>query len=286
MVETTRIDSRTRSPIGSVWRSRSLLYPLVGIGLALGSPLGLLLVRWLVAGFPLEGWLLAELVRLDEVYVYVTVSTSAVFALVGWRLGLKTDALNRASFIDPLTQLPNRRWLDAQIQEELARYRRYGQVFSVLLVDVDRLKEINDVQGHGAGDAALSGVARALRRACRAVDIPARYGGDEFSVLAPETAWHDALELGERLRRALPEAGRQHGLDELTVSVGVADIATVASDSQHALFQAADEALYVAKREGRNRVRAAATAPERDDTSRVQQQPSEPPSDATRPAGD
>jgi diguanylate cyclase (GGDEF)-like protein len=213
---------------------RAHLYPAVGVLLAMGAPLGLFLLRNLTGD---DGpWL---------TYTYVSLSTSIKFAVLGWRLGRKEDQLYDASLTDALTGVSNRRHFDARLREETARAARHRQPLALLLVDVDRLKDINDRDGHAAGDAALVAVAAALVGSCRATDVAARYGGDEFAVLAPMTLRGEAIELAQRIRAHL----RAHAT--VTVSIGVAD-----SESSVPLCQAADRALYAAKAAGRDRVLA------------------------------
>jgi diguanylate cyclase (GGDEF)-like protein len=133
---------------------------------------------------------------------------------------------------------------------------------SLLLIDVDGLKGINDRRGHRAGDAALVRVAAALRRTARQTDLTARWGGDEFALLAPDTRGAAALRLGERICALVSETARTDG-EPMTVSVGVATMDGAPDDGALQLRERADAALYAAKRQGRNRVAGepATTAP-------------------------
>ena len=117
---------------------------------------------------------------------------------------------------------------------------------------MDRLKQINDCDGHNAGDQALKKVADAIRRSCRTTDLAARYGGDEFAVLAPNTTGDDGVALAERIRLAL--GGSSIGDDTLSVSIGVADVQDAPALEASAMCLAADRALYRAKAQGRDRV--------------------------------
>jgi diguanylate cyclase (GGDEF)-like protein len=159
----------------------------------------------------------------------------------------------RAATVDGLTGLRNRRWLDDAFARQLARTVRGDQPASLLMIDIDRFKELNDRHGHLAGDAVLCRVAHVLARNLRPRDLLARYGGEEFCVLLPETDTDEALIVAERLRAAVeaPGAADEEPLPAATVSVGVATAHL--SDSLEALLSLADEALYRAK-EGRNRV--------------------------------
>jgi len=233
------------------WRAlpRRLVYTLAAVVLALGAPAGLMVVR-LGMGEPRPAASVREDLRRDAAtYAYVTSSTIVVFALFGYVLGRQADALVRLSRTDSLSGLANPRAFEEHLAQETARASRYGEPLSLLAVDVDGLKRINDVQGHRGGDAALRAVARALRQGARASDVAARIGGDEFALLAPSTPLDAAAALAERVR-ALVAA---EGLDGLSVSVGVAT--TRGEDAAPSrLREAADSALYEAKRRGRDRV--------------------------------
>jgi diguanylate cyclase (GGDEF)-like protein len=183
-------------------------------------------------------------------YSYVTWSTAAAFAILGFLLGTREEQLEASALTDPLTGLWNRRQALSRLAEEMARARRYGHPLSILFIDVDWLKQINDRGGHSAGDAALKAVADAIQRCCRAVDLAARYGGDEYLVIASNTSGADGASLGERIRSSVKESTQ----GAVSVSIGVADLNTVPQPDVTTLCQAADDALYQAKLEGRNRV--------------------------------
>lgn len=157
---------------------------------------------------------------------------------------------------DPLTGLFNRRHLTGKLEEELRRARRYGYPVSLLLLDVDRFKQINDHHGHPEGDRCLWALAEALReRVSRSGDISARYGGEEFAVLLPETGLAAALEVAEEIRSRVEGLhARGEAPRFFTVSVGVATAEPQEHTSAEALVNAADRCLYRAKEEGRNRV--------------------------------
>ncbi|RBY95461.1 hypothetical protein DQ237_13005 [Blastococcus sp. TF02-8] len=151
---------------------------------------------------------------------------------------------------DPLTGIPNRRLFMDRVSGAVEA-AAWGHAAVVLLVDLDRFKQVNDAEGHGAGDALLTAVGVALGGAVRETDTVARLGGDEFGVLADVTAGFSAAQLAERLREAVATAGARHGV---TASVGVAEIAP--GDDIEDLMHRADVAMYQAKTGGGDRVRA------------------------------
>jgi diguanylate cyclase (GGDEF)-like protein len=163
--------------------------------------------------------------------------------------------LEELALRDPLTSLLNRRGFEERLREEVGRAQRYGSELSLLLVDIDHFKRINDTFGHAAGDVALSLVATLLMEQRRASDVVARYGGEEFAVLAPHTPREGALVLGQRLCAAVREHPfRIRGRAErLSVSVGIATLTVHVDCAEELIFEAADRALYAAKREGRDR---------------------------------
>lgn len=162
---------------------------------------------------------------------------------------------------DPLTGLYNRNELERRIADDLARATRYNHPISIFMVDIDLFKEINGRYGHANGDRVLRNIAFELERSLRKTDYVARFGGEEFLVVLPETPLVRAVELGERLRRRV--ASHQIGLGEesasLTVSIGVASFPEIDSD-WHVLLDAADMAMYQAKHDGRNCLRSAMTS--------------------------
>jgi diguanylate cyclase (GGDEF)-like protein len=155
---------------------------------------------------------------------------------------------------DALTNLANRREGMDRLEIEYERYLRNARPFSVVLLDIDLFKSVNDELGHQAGDEVIVNVARILKEECRKVDTIARWGGEEYLALLPETDDSEALHTGERIREAIyrnPVSWEGREIP-LTVSAGVATIH--GSESIDRLLQRADEALYRAKRQGRNQV--------------------------------
>ncbi len=154
---------------------------------------------------------------------------------------------------DPLTQLKNRRVVYEHLEMEFARSRRYKHPLAVFMMDIDHFKQVNDRHGHGVGDEVLRVVARVLRGNTRSTDIVGRYGGEEFIVLAPETNTTDSRIVAERIRTGVAAAtAAEPGLPDATISIGVATTEGAAVAHFEDLVHLADNALYEAKKQGRN----------------------------------
>jgi diguanylate cyclase (GGDEF)-like protein len=168
------------------------------------------------------------------------------------RLEEANQRLERLATTDPLTDLPNRRRFIERLEEETETAHRYKHATSLILLDLDHFKRVNDNFGHPAGDRVLVEVARILKERARAADLPARLGGEEFAILVPFTNEGGACELAEDMRVRI----EQHvfeGIGHVTASFGVAELDTSAG-SERRLLSEADAALYRAKAAGRNRV--------------------------------
>jgi diguanylate cyclase (GGDEF)-like protein len=161
---------------------------------------------------------------------------------------------------DPLTELPNRRALDAMLKRMFAQANRSGAPLSLVILDVDHFKDVNDTFGHDCGDELLLTVATALAQSVRASDFVARLGGDEFIVALPATDLEGAVNVSQKLRAAVGNA-RVLGLNwEITASLGTSSYPDHGSNVE-AVMRSADTALYEAKKDGRNRVRHAPLIP-------------------------
>ena len=171
-----------------------------------------------------------------------------------------TDLTEKAAMLetlaktDPLTGLYNRRHFLETLDAEWSRFQRYYRSVSVLMLDIDHFKSVNDRYGHAVGDAAIRAVAAACLDGKRKSDIVGRLGGEEFAVLLPETSLSRARTVAERIRRHVMGAQIVAGQIQfgVTVSIGIAE-AAVSMSGIDALMSAADHALYQAKAEGRNR---------------------------------
>ncbi len=242
---------------------------------ALNSSLIAPMIRW-VHGHPMR-----------QLFSYQTLSTEFVFAALGvvlaafwtgnaWLIpfavaplllihrALSVPQLQAEARVDPKTGLFNARYFASALTEEFGRAKRFERPLSLIMADLDLLREINNTYGHLAGDAVLKGVAEIFRAELRHYDVPARFGGEEFSILLPETPPEQALEIADRIRRAI--ADRAFDVDtsnesiRATVSIGVAGYPKDAQDP-NALIHQADLAVYRAKLQGRNRVLGASSEP-------------------------
>lgn len=204
-------------------------------------------------GLP-DGMRLIEVFALHSGAVALTLGVALVDTrrerdLYDTRLDLQRDVST-----DPLTEVANRRGLEAAFDREHARARRSGRPLALLMIDIDRFKQVNDTRGHAVGDEVLMGLAARLEGMLREIDLLARTGGEEFVVLLPETGGEEAMQTAERLRAAA--AGRPFPVSDgevaITVSIGAAAAEAGEADLDR-LLKSADRALYAAKEGGRNR---------------------------------
>lgn len=208
---------------------------------AQGNQLGILYVSATDGGF------------LARVQLIETAAEQLAMALSNLQL---QERLRIQSIREPLTGLFNRRYLEESLARELARCERRGLPLAVMMLDVDHFKRFNDTHGHPGGDALLAGFGKLLQGLSRQEDIACRYGGEEFTLILPETGPQAALERAEQIRQAVEGLCIRHlgkDLPTVTVSIGLAFAPEDASDPE-SLVRLADSALYRAKSRGRNRV--------------------------------
>ena len=167
--------------------------------------------------------------------------------------------LKETSFKDEVTGLYNRRFFSLRLEEELSRYRRFNHPVSVVLLDLDGFKAVNDEFGHSVGDDTLREVAQILMKHSRGINVVSRYGGDEFAVLLVETSKAGARLYADRIREVVAKHLFPHG-KVVTASFGVASLPDDETGTAEDLFRASDEALYAAKRAGKNQVAATPSA--------------------------
>ena len=192
---------------------------------------------------------------LGAIFVRMVANLSLQTTMAVMRMSL----LEREVVTDSLTGAFNRRYLDRRLNEEALIERRYGRPLSVMMIDIDHFKQINDTHGHQAGDQVLKALSGVVAKGLRETDVLARYGGEEFLVIAPQTLIAGAAELAERLRQDIEahpftfsEGNRLRQIN-VTISIGVAALGN-GIDNSDKLVHAADESLYRAKQGGRNRV--------------------------------
>jgi len=189
---------------------------------------------------------------------YVTKPFDAFELRARVRAALRTkhlqDLLVSRARIDPLTELWNRRAFLDHMKQEWSRTQRHGQIFSIIMADLDGFKRVNDTYGHNVGDRVLHEVAQVLMEKCRNVDVPTRWGGEEFAILVPAETAASGAGLAERYRSGIEQLRIEAGENIVTItgSFGVADSAP--APNPEAVIVAADSALYRAKNAGRNRV--------------------------------
>ncbi len=271
-------EAHSRGSIPRRWR-----FPLLGIAISLIAPVG-----WFILQIPHQGlwsWpeIKVELYNHALLYGYMTLGTGLCFAVAGYLIGRAFDAVLREqreakaqatlmeglnlhleaiSITDELTGMYNRRYFFERLEEYLRAARRHRLPLSLMMIDIDLFKRVNDNYGHPTGDRVLRTIAELIRSGLRASDISARYGGEEFVILLPYTDEAEALRLAHRLLVTVsshpfplpPEAG------PITISIGLSQLDVEHPVSGEALISRADGALYQAKHGGRNQVTVAPTA--------------------------
>jgi diguanylate cyclase (GGDEF)-like protein len=166
----------------------------------------------------------------------------------------RTEEYKKLSITDPLTGIYNRRYLNSRLSEEITRYNRYKHPFSFLMFDLDGFKEYNDTYGHISGDELLKALADIIEESLRTIDIAARFGGDEFVAIFPQTPKVDAIQITNRVKEKIDKFLDEYNPDiSLSVSMGLATYPDDASSIME-LIEKTDQALYLAKKGGGNRV--------------------------------
>ncbi len=200
-----------------------------------------------------------------DTIVPVVFFLGSVFVLLVALLSLQTaqdvrliSRLEHETITDPLMGIHNRRFFDRRLREEVGRANRYELTLSMLMLDIDHFKNINDTYGHQIGDVVLVGLAKLLKAIVREMDVLTRFGGEEIAIITPQTSIQAALGLAQRIKTALENTILVYGIDyglkqdiSITVSIGIAGIDENTSDPER-LIKNADEALYTAKKNGRN----------------------------------
>ncbi len=226
--------------------------PAVTVALALVASLGYLAAVLLPIG---RGALTSGAIATIAINLCALLLLAYVAMVIAREQRRSREAAIRASTVDPLTSLFNRSFLFAAVEREIARSGRSGRGFCLLMMDLDGLKAVNDRHGHHLGDRLLRAVGDVIRSGVRRIDTPARYGGDEFVVLCPETDPTGAFVLAEKIRLGIGELAIDAPGELIRPSVSVG-VVTFPGDgaSADALFISADQAMYSSKRAGKNRV--------------------------------
>ncbi|WP_069477510.1 GGDEF domain-containing protein [Sulfurospirillum halorespirans] len=221
------------------------------------------LLFYFVFGYNL--WLLRESITMLSMLGSLMLLLGGIASYVMGQLALQTAndvkdmaILQHESITDALTGLKNRRYFDQRMSEEVALSLRHKLPLSLMLLDVDHFKKINDTYGHQIGDEVLSSLAKLISGMVRDSDIVARYGGEEIAIITPRTSKEEAALLAERLRDLIEKTtvamvGTTQEVVQVTVSLGICSLSAVITDKD-ALLEESDQALYLAKKYGRNRV--------------------------------
>lgn len=232
--------------------SQRYLRAIQGSGFALGSPLGLLLLRASQNISPLT-----ELQNNYDIYIYITLGSMLTFIVFGYIIGKSEDRFETLSIIDPMTNLYNRRYFDARLEDEFAIAERKESDLCLAIMDIDKFKSINDKYGHPIGDKVLKKVAQSITNVIRKGETIARIGGEEFAIIFPDCNEEVTLKIIERVRNSISNSYIELMTGEkiyVTVSVGIACYnknSTFKSTSD--FFEISDKALYKAKKTGRDR---------------------------------
>lgn len=227
-----------------------LLRATYGLLLALGAPLGWILTQWLAGRDPFDTAQIDTLL-----YAYMVTATSIIFSVLGYAIGKREQMITDLALTDELTALYNKRYFKNRLEQEFKRHQRTASPFSVILIDLDFFKRINDQYGHPAGDEVLKSVASTIMANCRENEISARVGGEEISIMACDCDLAAASLLAERIRVAIEHSTSnwQNKKIKITASFGIAT-ASASANNAWEIYQAADRALYQAKQTGRNKI--------------------------------
>ncbi|WP_391856878.1 GGDEF domain-containing protein [Vibrio cidicii] len=219
-----------------------------------------LMSLWMLfrAGFTYHSAEIADFMLASDVHQISFLLSIALILALGFTFPLMVNArlvinIYNTSLLDPLTNLYNRRAMEDMVPRELSRVERTHSELSIILLDIDHFKQVNDQYGHQVGDVTLSGIGQLLNTHLRGQDLSFRIGGEEFLILLPDTNLDNALVVAEKLRQIMSEtlfSAKQQ--EPCTASFGVAQL--LQHDEWDSLLNRADAALYLAKRKGRNRV--------------------------------
>ncbi|NCD12292.1 MAG: GGDEF domain-containing protein [Epsilonproteobacteria bacterium] len=229
--------------------------------------LRLLIFLFIVGYFLFAGtlWMFRDSLSMLSLIPSSLLFLGGVFVSFVGQLALKTTndikdlaVLKQESITDALTGLRNRRYFDQRISEEVALSTRYKLPLTLMLIDVDHFKKINDTYGHTVGDEVLQTLSKIIQNVVRDSDIVARYGGEEIVIITPNTTKEEAAILAERLREKVEQTkvatiATMQEVVQVTISIGLCSLSPIITDKE-ALLEESDQSLYLAKKYGRNRV--------------------------------
>ncbi|GGP46706.1 sensor domain-containing diguanylate cyclase [Shewanella saliphila] len=208
------------------------------------------------ADFMFQNVTLLPLASLTGEITHISIIVYDVTDIAVNKLQLKSanEQLEELSQTDGLTQLHNRRYWQICMEKEFERHSRYGDTSTLVMIDIDHFKQVNDKYGHPAGDKVIQHIAYLLKQSLRETDCAGRYGGEEFAVVLSKTTAEEALHFTERLRKRIEESeiAFENRLIKVTVSLGINDLSEQLDNSSNWL-SGADKALYIAKQQGRNK---------------------------------
>lgn len=242
LVEDIETDPRIRQVNRPRYRTKSFVSVPIKID---DRPLGVLNLSCKIKG---------DVFDADDLNLIESFINNTVIAIERSILYKETEDLQKLSITDHLTGIYNRRYLNQRLSEEITRYNRYKNPFSFMMLDLDKFKQYNDTFGHVAGDNLLKKLAYVMDKALRTIDIAARFGGDEFVAILPQTPKTDAIQIANRLKDKIDAELREHNIEmPLSLSMGLATYPDDASSIME-LIEKTDQALYLAKKGGGNRI--------------------------------
>ncbi len=229
-------------------QQRKWQYFTLGVFISIIGPIGEWLFLRIFSGYTDDFLLLT--------YIYIEIVAISTFGIFGYMVGNYADKLEKLALYDKLTGLYNRHYLMKQLREFVSLCNRYGEKTSLIMLDLDHFKKINDTYGHTVGDKTLKAVSDCVKEELRETDFGSRYGGEEFIIACQHTNLGDCYNFAERIRQVI-ENLKEDSLGfpgPLTISAGVYEISPDQDSSLTQIFNKLDKALYQAKQKGRNNV--------------------------------
>lgn len=209
----------------------------------------------LTLGYQFYSLMPKEIFYLHQLWMFAAFSFGVMTALIleknNKRIFLDARKLEQLATVDKLSGLYNRMKIETYCDMEIDRAERYNEIFSMILIDIDYFKEINDAHGHNIGDRVISNISKVLQSSIRCVDYVGRWGGEEFLILLPKTTAQQAFQIAEKIRITIMEEDFSPA-QNITISAGITEY--IQGDTTEKIIQRADEELYKAKESGRNQI--------------------------------